>query len=48
MYLVSFASLILQGPPNDPDGSGKVQGVIWIIFGLTKLLPNNSIKAFSF
>ena len=30
MYLVSFASMILQGPPNDPDGSGKVQGVIQI------------------
>ena len=28
MYLVSFASMILQGPPNIPDGSGKVQGVI--------------------
>ena len=30
MYLVSFASVILQGPPNDPDGSGKVQGVIYV------------------
>jgi len=38
VYLVSFTSMTLQGGPNDPGGSAKVQGVISSIFRPTFII----------